>query len=66
MFSCTQCGKSFNNVTALRKHTLTHSEERPYSCDTCGKKFRDNSNYKKHVQRHKGFNVFCLKTEKWI
>ncbi|KOB68120.1 Uncharacterized protein OBRU01_18843, partial [Operophtera brumata] len=44
--------KAFTNMTALRKHMLIHTEERPYACPTCGRRFRDNSNFQKHVKKH--------------
>jgi uncharacterized Zn-finger protein len=37
---CPVCGKQFNNVSALAKHRLTHSDERKYLCTVCNKGFK--------------------------
>lgn len=37
---CNECGKSFTRITHLKRHKLTHSDERPFHCDICEKRFR--------------------------
>ncbi|XP_052739763.1 oocyte zinc finger protein XlCOF28 isoform X2 [Bicyclus anynana] len=58
-YSCKECSKSFNSLSAVRKHTLTHTDERPFACATCARRFRDSSNYKKHVHKHKRLCQKC-------
>lgn len=36
VFTCDQCGKSFNMQRKLVKHRVRHTGERPYSCSACG------------------------------
>lgn len=36
MFTCDECGKSFNMQRKLVKHRVRHTGERPYSCPACG------------------------------
>lgn len=36
VFTCDECGKSFNMQRKLVKHRVRHTGERPYSCAACG------------------------------
>lgn len=36
VFTCDECGKSFNMQRKLVKHRVRHTGERPYSCPACG------------------------------
>ena len=62
---CPVCGKVSNTRSDLKKHMITHSDERPYPCRhwPCGKSFKDQSNRLKHERIHtdeKPFNCrFC-------
>ena len=51
-FSCTTCGKAFNDRSALRNHTKLHTNERPYKCDICNKEFRRSDSLKYHKASH--------------
>ncbi|KAG8066895.1 hypothetical protein GUJ93_ZPchr0005g15210 [Zizania palustris] len=61
LFLCTyeNCGKTFVDVAALRKHAHVHSE-RQYICQEpgCGKKFVDSSKLKRHDLIHTGRKDF--------
>ena len=48
------CSRTFENVTALRGHQATHSEERPLVCDFpgCDKTFREAKHLKVHKMLH--------------
>ncbi|XP_014385862.1 PREDICTED: zinc finger protein 557-like [Myotis brandtii] len=49
-----ECGKAFSNVFSLRRHKMTHSEEKPFKCDVCGKDFLQRSDLRNHNRRHTG------------
>ncbi|KAL8564555.1 hypothetical protein ACOMHN_003313 [Nucella lapillus] len=50
--SCQICGKQFNNVSALAKHRLTHSDERKYLCTVCNKGFKRQDHLNGHQMTH--------------
>ncbi|XP_076441996.1 uncharacterized protein LOC143281005 isoform X2 [Babylonia areolata] len=49
---CPICGKQFNNVSALAKHRLTHSDERKYLCTVCNKGFKRQDHLNGHQMTH--------------
>uniref|UniRef100_UPI00398F1D35 zinc finger protein 721-like n=1 Tax=Pristiophorus japonicus TaxID=55135 RepID=UPI00398F1D35 len=51
-FSCSECGKGFNQNYRLKLHLLVHSGERPLKCPDCGRGFIDPSNLRKHRRTH--------------
>ncbi|XP_073536867.1 gastrula zinc finger protein XlCGF66.1-like [Phyllobates terribilis] len=61
-YSCSQCGKYFNQKTELVRHEMVHAgekervhaEEKPYSCSECGKCFTNKSNLTRHQRLHTG------------
>ncbi|XP_020180408.1 zinc finger transcription factor YY1 [Aegilops tauschii subsp. strangulata] len=61
LFLCSydNCGKTFVDVAALRKHAHVHGE-RQYVCQEpgCGKKFVDSSKLKRHHLTHTGQKDF--------
>ncbi|KAK3140971.1 hypothetical protein QOZ80_5AG0408420 [Eleusine coracana subsp. coracana] len=61
LFLCSyeNCGKTFVDVSALRKHAHVHGE-RQYICQepNCGKKFVDSSKLKRHHLTHTGQKDF--------
>jgi uncharacterized Zn-finger protein len=58
-FKCSEsdCGKVFEDATALKKHLATHGEKQ-FTCPDCGKKFLDNSKLKRHSLVHTGEKPF--------
>ncbi|KAM5337244.1 zinc finger and BTB domain-containing protein 49 isoform 2-T3 [Glossophaga mutica] len=54
VFTCDQCGKSFNMQRKLVKHRARHTGERPYSCAACGKCFGGSGDLRRHVRTHTG------------
>lgn len=56
---CPICNKQFRDTTALRRHSLVHSGERPHACKQCDKRFRRRDHLKSHVTAyHCGTTTF--------
>lgn len=51
-FTCSQCGKGFQNHSFLLIHQRVHTREKPYQCRDCGKAFRWSSNLSRHQRSH--------------
>ena len=48
---CTICGyKTNHSIQILRRHMLTHSNERPYKCDQCDQHFKTSEILKNHYE----------------
>src|SRR5258706_3657498 len=55
---CTVCGKEFERVSHLKKHSMIHSGEKPFKCDTCGKCFNQKGSLNQHEMTHTGEKRF--------
>ncbi|VVD02527.1 unnamed protein product, partial [Leptidea sinapis] len=54
-YSCTVCGKRFNDASYLKKHSVrVHTDDKPYSCRVCEKSFNDANYLKVHNRIHTG------------
>ncbi|XP_069605489.1 gastrula zinc finger protein XlCGF57.1-like [Ranitomeya imitator] len=68
-FSCSKCGRCFNQKWNLVIHQRTHTGVKPFSCSECGKCFTHKSNFVKHQRIHTGKKPFscseCGKCFSW-
>ncbi|KAI9503256.1 hypothetical protein BX070DRAFT_183947, partial [Coemansia spiralis] len=48
------CAALFKRPEHLKRHMLTHTQDRPYHCDAkgCGKRFSRRDNYITHTKKH--------------
>eukprot|EP00826_Nyctotherus_ovalis_P064791 TRINITY_DN9511_c0_g1_i8.p1 TRINITY_DN9511_c0_g1~~TRINITY_DN9511_c0_g1_i8.p1 ORF type:complete len:232 (+),score=35.05 TRINITY_DN9511_c0_g1_i8:76-771(+) len=46
------CGQIFKTRFSCKRHTLTHTKEKPYTCSECDKKFSLLQHLKEHSYRH--------------
>ncbi|XP_037044725.1 zinc finger protein OZF-like isoform X2 [Bradysia coprophila] len=57
-YICELCGKTFKNRTLLKKHSYSHSGERPFACIYCAKTFTVKDKLKNHIMRHENIKNF--------
>lgn len=48
---CETCNKEFASPYNLRRHQLTHTDEKPYQCEVCNRQFKEKSSLTKHIKR---------------
>lgn len=61
-YRCGECSKSFRQRHILKRHSLLHTDERPFKCHLCTKTFRELSNLQYHKRTHtdkSGRSVVC-------
>lgn len=51
---CDKCGSCFFFPQDLRRHMLSHSDQRPFKCHICNQSYKDASYLKTHIERHSG------------
>ncbi|XP_069604965.1 zinc finger protein 773-like isoform X2 [Ranitomeya imitator] len=66
-FSCSECGKCFNNKSHFVRHQRTHTGEKPFSCSECEKCFARKSHFVRHHRTHTGEKPFsCSECGKYF
>nr|XP_033818148.1 zinc finger protein 524 [Geotrypetes seraphini] len=62
---CLVCFRTFLYLSDLERHSITHSEHKPFECKVCGKSFKRSSHLQRHKHIHTGERPFrctiCLK-----
>ncbi|KXJ09713.1 zinc finger and BTB domain-containing protein 17 [Exaiptasia diaphana] len=48
---CDQCSKDFASPYNLKRHLLTHTDEKPFQCEVCARQFKEKSSLSKHMKR---------------
>ncbi|OCT70737.1 zinc finger and SCAN domain-containing protein 5A [Xenopus laevis] len=58
---CPLCFRSFLYLSDLERHSITHSEHKPFECKVCGKSFKRSSHLQRHKHIHTGERPFqCI------
>lgn len=53
-YVCSQCTKSFKQISELKEHQKSHSNEKQYVCSECGKCLQSRNGLYVHLKVHRG------------
>ena len=51
-FQCGKCGKKFSTSGILKKHEVSHTDEKPFLCKICGKGYKRKDTLRAHERTH--------------
>uniref|UniRef100_A0A8C3FAD2 Zinc finger protein 581 n=1 Tax=Chrysemys picta bellii TaxID=8478 RepID=A0A8C3FAD2_CHRPI len=54
VYCCPVCSRTFEYLSYLQRHSITHSEHKPHVCRACGKAFKRTSHLERHKYTHAG------------
>ncbi|KAL8176679.1 UNVERIFIED_CONTAM: hypothetical protein K2H54_037464, partial [Gekko kuhli] len=54
VYCCPVCSRTFEYLSYLQRHSITHSESKPHVCRACGKAFKRTSHLERHEYTHSG------------
>ncbi|XP_067388868.1 zinc finger protein 581-like [Emydura macquarii macquarii] len=54
LYCCPVCSRTFEYLSYLQRHSITHSEHKPHVCRACGKAFKRTSHLERHKYTHAG------------
>ena len=65
---CHICHKIFTDGTRMKRHLLSHSENKPYKCNLCGWGFHQKTNMERHLASHtnEGEGYPCSYCNSWF
>eukprot|EP00058_Branchiostoma_floridae_P009827 XP_002595315.1 hypothetical protein BRAFLDRAFT_87551 [Branchiostoma floridae] len=52
MHKCGECDKEFHQLSDMKRHMRTHTDEKPFRCEDYSKRFSVLSNLKRHMRTH--------------
>ncbi|CAB3249246.1 unnamed protein product [Arctia plantaginis] len=53
-YSCDMCGYSTYTVEVMRRHILTHVEDKPHKCNLCNRSYIQRVQLQRHLEKHMG------------
>ena len=59
-YRCSSCGKTFYQLSHLKKHQFSHTEEKPFSCQECGRSYTSAESFRAHQVEEETLTCFSL------
>lgn len=47
-YRCSSCDKKFYQISHLKKHQFSHTDEKPFTCQDCGKNYTSAESFRAH------------------
>ncbi|KAG9017828.1 hypothetical protein FRB93_004639 [Tulasnella sp. JGI-2019a] len=61
-FRCPGCPRTFQRISGLKQHILSHTGEKPHRCDACHRRFSIASNQRRHMRTCKAIKMRLAKS----